>query len=358
VGECKVLPTYEEARRCPDWPKWDEAIQKELGSLKKSGTWEIVEHPKGANVVDNRWVLRIKKNAAGEIEKYKARLVTKGFTQIYGIDYYEMYAPVAKLASFRLLLALAARNGWPVDTFNFDSAYLNSSLGENETIYLEQPIGYETEDRKRWVWKLLKTLYGLKQGVKNWYDALCQALAELGFTRTEAGHGVFLKEIGDDIIILVVHVDDCMITGSSMKHISNFKVEMNAKYKLTDLGPAHWLLGIKITRDLANNSISLSQEAYIESIITRFNFNDLKPSSIPIDPSAPLSKSQSPSKLEDIAKMKNVPYREAVGSLMYAAMGTRPDIAFATSTVAQFSDNPGWAHWEAVKQIFRYLLGT
>jgi len=204
----------------------------------------------------------------------------------------------------------------------------------------------------------LKTLYGLKQGAKNWYDALCRALAKLGFTRTEADHGVFLKEIGDDIIILAVHVNDCMITGSSMKHIGNFKVEMNAKYKLTDLGPAHWLLGIKITRDLANNSICLSQEAYIESIITRFNFNDLKPTSIPINPSVPLSKSQSPSKLEDIAKMKNVPYHEAVGSLMYVAMGTRPDIAFATLTVAQFSDNPGWAHWKAVKRIFRYLLGT
>ena len=204
----------------------------------------------------------------------------------------------------------------------------------------------------------MKTLYGLNQGAKNWYDALCQALAELGFTRTEADHGVFLKEIGDDIIILAVHVDDCMITRSSTKHISNFKVEMNAKYKLTNLGPAHWLLGIKITHDLANNSISLSQEAYIESIITRFNFNDLKPSLIPINPSAPLLKSQSPSKLEDIAKMKNVPYRKAVGSLMYAAMGIRLDIAFAMSTVAKFSDNPGWAHWEAVKQIFCYLLGT
>lgn len=116
-------------------------------------------------------------------------------------------------------------------------------------------------------------------------------------------------------------------------------------------------MGIQIAHDFANKTISLSQHAYIESIITQFNFNDLKPSSIPIDPSAPLSKSQSPSKLEDIAKMKNVPYREAIGSLMYAAMGTRPDIAFVTSTVAQFSDNPGWAHWEAIKGIFYYLLG-
>jgi transposase InsO family protein len=353
-----LMPTYQEARKRPDWPKWEEAINQELNNLKNNGTWQLVERPPGVNVIGCRWVFRIKKNAAGEIEKYKARLVAKGFTQIYGVDYYETYAPVAKLASFRLLLAIAARNSWPVDTFDFDSAYLNSVLGENEVIYLEQPIGHETKDRRQWVWKLNKTLYGLKQGAKNWYEALYKALRELGFERTDADHGVFFKKIGKDIIILAVHVDDCMVTGSSTPEINTFKVDMNKKYRLTDSGPANWLLGIKISRDLANKTISLSQHAYIEAIITRFNFDDLKPSAIPIDPSVPLSKSQSPSKLEDIAKMKNVPYREAVGSLMYAAMGTRPDIAFATSTVAQFSDNPGWVHWEAVKKIFRYLLGT
>jgi hypothetical protein len=353
-----LMPTYQEARKRPDWPKWDEAIQAELQNLEKTGTWRLVERPPDANVVNCRWVLRIKKNAAGEIDKYKARLVAKGFTQIHGVDYYETYAPVARLASFRLLLAVAAQNGWVADSFDFDSAYLNTRLGDEEVVYLEQPVGYETKDRKQWVWRLQKTLYGLKQGAKNWYDALHHAFVGLGFTRSEADHGVFFKEVGRDIIISAIHVDDGMVTGSNGSLVNKFKKDMNAKYKLTDLGAAHWLLGIKITRDLVNRTLSLSQHAYIDAIITRFNFDDLKPSSMPMDPSAPLSKSQSPSKLEDINKMKNVPYREAVGSLMYAAMGTRPDIAFATSTVAQYSENPGWAHWEAVKRIFRYLMGT
>ena len=116
--------------------------------------------------------MRIKKNAAGEIEKYKARLVAKGFTQIYGVNHYETYAPVTRLASFRLLLAIAARNGWAVNTFDFDSAYLNCKLKDDEVIYLEQPVGYETRDRGSWVWRLVKALYGLKQGAKNWYDSL------------------------------------------------------------------------------------------------------------------------------------------------------------------------------------------
>jgi hypothetical protein len=258
------------------------------------------------------------------------------------------------------MLALAARKGWAMDNFDFDQAYLNSKLGEEEVVYVEQPPEHEYAGRSRreWVMLLLKALYGLKQGAKNWYDALYRALLELGFTRCEADHGVFYKEVGKDIIIFLVHVDDGMVTGSDIKLIRKFKEDMNAKYRLTDLGAANWLLGIKITRDLINKTLSLSQHAYIDAIITKFNFDDLKPSAMPMDPSAPLSKSQSPSKIEDIIKMKNVPYREAVGSLMYAAMGTRPDIAFTTSTVAQFSDNPGWAHWEAVKRIYRYLKGT
>ena len=352
-------PSFEEVRKRADWPRWEEAIRVELKNLKDNGTWMMVERPAGANIVNSRWVLRVKKNAAGEVEKYKARLVAKGFTQIYGVDYYEMYAPVARLASIRLLLAIPARNDWPVDAFDFDSAYLNSVLSdEDETIYLEQPPNYPTMDRNRYVWKLLKTLYGLKQGAKNWYDALCKALVDLGFQRAEADHGIFFKRTGVDIIILAVHVDDCALTGSSRKLIDEFKVQMNKTYKISDLGAIHWLLGIKVTRDLPNHTISLSQHAYIDSIILRYNFTDLKPSAIPMDPCAPLLKSQSPTKLADIARMKNIPYREAVGSLMYAAMGTRPDIAFAVSTVAQFSDNPGWAHWEAVKRIFKYLRGT
>ena len=111
------MPTHEEALKSPDWPKWEDAINKGLDNLKRFGTWEMVKRPPNANVVDSKWVLRIKKNSAGEVKKYKARVVAKGFTQIYGIDYYETYAPVARLASFRILLALAARNDWAIHSF-------------------------------------------------------------------------------------------------------------------------------------------------------------------------------------------------------------------------------------------------
>jgi hypothetical protein len=277
AAEC-LNPTYEEAKRRSDWPKWQQAIKVELNSLERNGTWSVVKRPKEANVVDCKWVLRIKKNAAGEIEKYKARLVACGFTQIHGIDYYETYAPVARLASFRLLIAMVNRNGWPLDSFDFDSAYLNSVLSDDEIIYLEQLKGYEKGNRRKYVLHLQKALYGLKQGACSWYETMRQVLEELGFKRTEADHRVFIKMWADGRrIILAVHVDDCLTTGSTQGLVDEFKKQMNEKYTLTDLGPCKWLLGIKIERDLKNQTISLSQHAYIDSILAHFNFDDAKP---------------------------------------------------------------------------------
>jgi len=187
-------PTYEEAKRRSDWPKWEEAIRAELHSLEANKTWTTVERPKDANVVSLKWVLRIKKNAAGEIEKYKARLVACGFTQIHGVDYYETYAPVARLASFWILLAMANQNGWPADSFDFDSAYLNSVLSDDEIIYLEQPPDFPSDNPRKYVLRLHKALYGLKQGARNWYESLKGALEDLEFKRTESDHGVFVKK--------------------------------------------------------------------------------------------------------------------------------------------------------------------
>ena len=360
VAESEAMDpqSLEEARRRKDWPRWEEAIKVELEVLKKAGTWGVVERPKGRNIVACKWVFRIKKDAAGQIERYKARLVAKGFTQVFGVDYYETFAPVAKLASIRTILAIAARNGWQIDMFDFHSAFLNGKLDGDEEVFMEQPPDYEDSDRTKYCLKLYKSIYGLKQAGRKWYEVVCRTLADLGLKRSEADQAVFYAHIGKEIIILAIHVDDCTITGSSYSLIQKYKAKINSKYSMTDLGPVNWLLGIKVTRDLETRTISLSQTSYIDSILQRFNFTDVKPYATPMDPNIQLSKSQSPKTLEEAAKMRRVPYREAVGSLMYCAVATRPDIAFAVGIVSQYLDNPGWAHWEAVKRIFRYLAGT
>jgi hypothetical protein len=223
---------------------------------------------------------------------------------------------------------------------------------------MEQPPDFEVSDRMKYVLRLQKALYGLKQGGRKWYETLRTALADLGLSRAESDFSVFFAHIENQIVIILVHVDDCAITGSSQELVNEFKTKIGAKYKLTDFGPISWFLGIKVIRDREARTISLSQTSYINSILTRFNFDDLRPLSTPMDPTLTLSKTQSPTSIRDIIEMKKIPYREAIGSLMWASMGTRPDITFAVALLSQFSENPGAIHWEATKHVFRYLAGT
>ena len=184
------------------------------------------------------------------------------------------------------------------------------------------------------------------------------SLTDLGFSVNNADLGMFYAHINNHILILAIHVDDCLMTGSSINLITDYKKRLNAKYLLTDLGKIHWLLGIKIMHDREARTISLMQTTYIETILDRFSLSDAKPYVMPIVPGAIYSKSDAPADATEVAYMAKVPYCEAVGSLMYAAVATRPNITFTISTLSQFLENPGHVHWEAVKQIFRYLTST
>ena len=348
--------TLAEARSRSDWHRWKEAMDREIATLEKAGTWETVLRPAGKNIVGSKWVFRIKRKADGSIDKYKARLVARGFTQIFGVDYFSTYSPVAKLTSFRAILAIAARYDWNIESFDFNGAYLNGELDANEEIYMQAPPGYESDART--VKYLRKSLYGLKQAGRRWYDTLVRTLTNLGFSTSVADPGVFHVRVGEHMLVLAVHVDDCILTGSNNDLIAQYKAKLNACHALTDLGPVHWLLGIKITRDRSARIISLSQASYIDAILSRFALSDAKSCPTPMTHGTMLTKEDSPSNPNEIARMGKTPYREAIGSLMYAAVATRPDIAFAVSYLSQFLENPGEAHWEAAKRVFRYLAGT
>ena len=219
--------TLEEAKGRSDWPMWEEATAKEMGSLEAAKTWEIVERPSGKNIVGCKLVFKIKKDSQGHIQKYKARLVAQGFTQVYGIDYTETFAPVVNLASLRTILATAARNDWPIEVFDFNSAYLNGKL--EEEIFMELPEGYKGLDRRHYVLKLRKALYGLKQGGRTWYKALYNALTKLGFQRSDYDYAVFILKSLAGQIILAIHVNDCTITGTSQALFDSYKVRIDCK---------------------------------------------------------------------------------------------------------------------------------
>jgi hypothetical protein len=334
MSEAKGLEpsTIQDSKTQSDWAQWKDTVNMELKSLDEARTWDIVQQPKNKNVVSSKWVFKIKRNAAGEIDKYKARLVARGFTQVYGVDYYETYAPVAHLASLRLILAIAARQDWDVDVFDFHSAFLNGKLYADEEIYIELSPGVDLGGKDD-VAKLRVVLYGPEQGALKWYKCLCGELTELGFKRMESDWGVFTAHIDNDLLILAAHIDDCTITGSSKELIQQFKSEIASWFRITDLGPINWLLGMKVTRNREARTISLLQETFIEAIITKYNFVDAKPAAVPMDPSIQYTKDQSPTTTMQIAEMKRVPFCLALGSLMYLSVGTRPDIMFVTVTL-------------------------
>jgi hypothetical protein len=241
-------------------------------------------------------------------------------TQVYGVDYFETFAPVARLASIRSILAIAACNDWDIGMFNFHSAYLNGELDED--IFMEQPPHYEMADQDCYVVKLHKTLYGLKQAGRKWYDSLFHSLADIGFNKTEADLAVFYVHAGNDVVILAIHVDDSTMTSSSVTLQQEFKACINTKFQLTDLGPISWLLGLTITHNRATRTLSLSQHAYINTLLHCFNLEDCKSLAQPLDLHTQLSKDQCPTTIEEKAVMKAVPYREVVGALNWVAVGT------------------------------------
>ncbi|GBE84202.1 hypothetical protein SCP_0601800 [Sparassis crispa] len=287
--------TIGEAKKRPEWPRWEEAIVEELRALEAHGTWRLEKAPTGANVVSCRWVFAAKKDAAGNVYRYRARLVARGFSQIPGVDFFDTDAPVAKTASIRVALAFAARHDFEVHQIDVKSAYLHGEFEENEVIYMSLPPGTNLTKEPGMVLRLLRPLYGLRQSARHWHKKLLRALQEfLRMVQCDVDQAVFFRIEGTDLIVIVVHVDDLTIVTSSRALIDE-----------------------------------------------RFGFEDLKPLTTPMDPNTTLSSAQSPQTTTEAAAMRDIPYREAVGSLMYASL-----------------DNPGRAHWEAVKRVFRYLSGT
>jgi len=198
---------------------------------------------------------------------------------------------------------------------------------------------------------LQKSLYGLKQAGRHWYQKLVDIMARLGFMRCKGDQAVFFmrSEEQNVLMVMLVHIDDCTIVGNKQSLIDKFKAEISKHIEITDLGKLHWILGIEVHRIQEEGKILLSQRTYINSILRRFGFDDLKPVSTSMDPNIQLTTAQLPTTTEEFAQMRNIPYHEAVGSLMYASLGTCLDICFAVQSVSQFNNKPGLLHWEAVK---------
>lgn len=346
---------YKEALESSESLQWKTAIEDELKSLMENETWVLTKLPPGRSVIRSRWTFKLKRGMDGIPPRYKARLVAKGYTQKHGIDYNETYAPVVKYDSLRAVLSIAAARDLVMFQLDVQTAFLNADL--EEELYLEQPEGCVTPGRESDVCLLKKSIYGLKQSSRAWNKRFDHFLTKFGLERSEADPCIYSRQTSDDTIIVAIWVDDGLVCGNNETTIKGMIEYLSTAFKMTS-GPAGHFVGLEIVRDRKSKTIYLCQPRYIDKIVHTFGMASCNPRTVPADPHSRLCKQMAPSDNAEKDAMSLVPYREAVGSLMYAATTFRPDIAYAVSQVAQFSENPGKAHWEAVKRIIAYLAGT
>ena len=225
---------------------WRAAMEEEMMALEQSGTWTLVDLPKGKKAIGCKWVFTIKTTADGSLERLKARLVAKGYAQTYGVDYSETFSPVAKLSSVRLFISMAATYDWALHQLDVKNAFLNGTL--NEEVYMEQPPGFVAQGENGKVCLLRNSLYGLKQSPRAWFNRFCSVVRKFGLIQSKCDHSVFYQNSDAGLILLVVYVDDIVITGSNVDGISSLKVFLNSQFQTKDLGPLKYFLGIEVMR--------------------------------------------------------------------------------------------------------------
>ncbi|CAN1770862.1 Retrovirus-related Pol polyprotein from transposon TNT 1-94 [Linum perenne] len=344
VDSVEIPRTIQEAMKSPEWKK---AVLEELRALETNDTWDVVPLPRGRKTVDCKWLFTVKYKANGTVERLKARLVARGFTQAYGIDYEETFAPVAKLKTVRVLLSLAASLDWPLHQLDVKNAFLNGDL--TEEVYMNLPPGINNP-RSSLVCKLKKALYGLKQSPRAWFDRFTKAVKEGGYYQCQTDSTLFVKHsLTGKLSILIVYVDDIIITGDDSEEITALKGQLAREFEIKDLGSLKYFLGIEVTR--SNQGIVISQRKYVLDLLKDTKMTNCRPVDTPMEQNRKLSQSK------DIALVDKGNYQRLVGRLIYLAH-TRPDITFAVGVVSQHMHAPNEEHMEMVTRILRYLKGS
>ncbi|KAJ3698209.1 hypothetical protein LUZ61_001914 [Rhynchospora tenuis] len=328
-------------------PEWRAAMAKELNALAYNQTWKLVPAPADQRVVGCKWVFKIKRHSDGTIERYKARLVAKGYHQQEGIDFLDTFSPVVRPTTIRLILSISVTNQWSIKQLDVQNAFLHGDL--TEKVYMTQPPGFIDSSKPNHVCLLSKAINGLKQSPRAWFHKLSQALIDFGFTASHYDPSLFFAHVQGQLIIVLVYVDDIIITGSDNSMISNCIAQLNTRFAIKDLGPLHYFLGIAVNNN--SKGMHLSQSKYIKDLLQRTNMLSAKPTTTPLATDMALF----PGDSEPFSDPHL--YRSTVGALQYATV-TRPDISFAVNKLSQFMHSPTSNQWMAVKHVLRYLSGT
>ncbi|KAI3819665.1 hypothetical protein L1987_13511 [Smallanthus sonchifolius] len=322
-------------------------MQEELLQFKRQDVWKLVDLPPGQIAIGTRWVFRNKQDERGIVVKNKARLVAQGYTQEEGIDYDEVFAPVARLEAIQIFLAYAASKNFMIYQMDVKSAFLYGKIGEE--VYVKQPPGFVDPAHPNKVLKLDKALYGLHQAPRAWYETLSGYLLSNNFRRGAIDQTLFIKDEGGEILLVQIYVDDIIFGSTRKKLCKDFEVLMHSKFEMSSMGELNFFLGLQVKQ--VPNGIFISQSKYVKSILERFKMADCSAARTPMQVHNQLS----PDKEGQDTDQHQ--YRAMIGSLMYLT-ASRPDIMFAVCLCARFQAAPKVSHLQAVKRILRYLKGA
>lgn len=350
--------SYQEALEDPDRDLWLGASDEEMESLKKNKTWVLVDRVMTQRPIGCKWVFKRKDGISGvEPPRYKGRLVAKGYSQKEGIDYQEIFSPVAKHVSFRCLLSMVVHHDMELQQMDVKTAFLHGYL--DETIYMEQPEGYVDKKHPDKVCLLKRSLYGLKQSPRQWNTRFDELMAKHGYSRSDFDLCVYFKQMEDEqYVYLLLYVDDILISSKVKDHVLKLKELLSAEFEMKDLGEAKKILGMEIVRDKVKGSLTISQGHYLQKVLDTYGMDQANSVQTPMGVHFKLRSATEKEYREQQDRMRVIPYQNVVGSLMYAMTGTRPDLAYAVGLVCRFMSKPLKEHWLAVKWVMRYIKGT
>jgi hypothetical protein len=342
--------TYREAVDDPVYGyEWSEAIKREIIALQGNNTFVEEVPPPGANLVSSKWVFTVKYTVDGNIERFKARLVARGFSQEYGIDYTETFAPTVRMDTLRLVLSVVAKYDLECHQIDVNNAFTESTL--KEQIYLSPPQGIRTSPGT--ALRIVRSLYGLKQSARDWHQKCTGVLIGLGFNQSKADPCLYVHpETG---MIILVYVDDLVLAAKERSTIDSFKTEFAKTFKIKDLGEIQKILGIRVIRDRKARTITLDQSQYLNGVLNDNSITTAKHKAS----TTPMNGYESLRPANDTDERTNTKaYQKTIGSLMYAMVHTRPDIAFALGKLSQYMSDPAQHHAHALKALLRYVRAT
>jgi hypothetical protein len=318
-------------------------MNDELEALGKTGTWCFVDLPPHIKPIGSKWVYKVKYKADGSVERHKARLVAKGYNQVEGLDFFDTFSPVAKLTTVRLLLAISSVKGWFLHQLDVNNAFLHGDLQED--VYMIVPEGV-TSPKPNQVCKLLKSLYGLKQASRKWYEKLTSLLIQEGYKQSSSDYSLFTLQSDAHFTALLVYVDDIILAGTSLSEFARIKGILDSQFKIKDLGSLKYFLGLEVAQ--SKEGITISQRKYCLDLLKDSGFLGSKPAATPLDPAVKLH-NDSGKPYEYISS-----YMRLIGRLLYLT-NTRPDISFAVQQLSQLLHKPTFAHYNAACRVIRYL---